>query len=187
MSDETTKPKRKYPVYQLDKTKYLSDAEYEQLKLILFKYSSTRPRDMLMFNLLLNTGARCQELLNTTTKDVYPDSKSIFIRGIKGSRNREIPLHPWLFNQLYAYMAQLPPDQKRLFPINYNRLRNIWAWYMPFNKKLHSLRHTFAIRLYEKTKDIRLVQRALGHTHLTSTTVYQDYCYNIDDFRRLIL
>ena len=37
---------------------------------------------------------------------------------------------------------------------------------------IHSLRHAFATRLYEQTHDIRLVQRALGHAHITTTEVY---------------
>ncbi|MBI3873209.1 MAG: tyrosine-type recombinase/integrase, partial [candidate division Zixibacteria bacterium] len=37
---------------------------------------------------------------------------------------------------------------------------------------VHSLRHTFATRLYHKTGDLYLVQRALGHRQLTATEVY---------------
>ena len=36
----------------------------------------------------------------------------------------------------------------------------------------HSLRHRFAIRLYQRTGDIYLVQQALGHRSIASTTVY---------------
>jgi len=36
----------------------------------------------------------------------------------------------------------------------------------------HSLRHTFATRLYSKTGDLRLVQRALGHKRITTTEIY---------------
>ena len=37
---------------------------------------------------------------------------------------------------------------------------------------IHSLRHTFAGRLYKKTGDLHLVQRALGHRQTTTTEVY---------------
>jgi len=37
---------------------------------------------------------------------------------------------------------------------------------------LHSLRHTFATRLYERTGDLHLVQRALGHRQITTTEIY---------------
>jgi integrase/recombinase XerC len=36
----------------------------------------------------------------------------------------------------------------------------------------HSLRHTFATRLYRKAGDLFLVQRALGHRQITTTEIY---------------
>jgi site-specific recombinase XerD len=36
----------------------------------------------------------------------------------------------------------------------------------------HMLRHTFATDLYRKTKNIRLVQKALGHADLSTTMIY---------------
>ena len=38
--------------------------------------------------------------------------------------------------------------------------------------KPHALRHTFAQRLYRATSDLFLVQAALHHRSVTSTTVY---------------
>jgi integrase/recombinase XerC len=40
----------------------------------------------------------------------------------------------------------------------------------PFS--IHSLRHTFATRLYRKTGDLYLVQKALGHRQITTTEIY---------------
>ena len=37
---------------------------------------------------------------------------------------------------------------------------------------VHSLRHTFATRLYEKTGDLYLVQRAFGHRQIATTEIY---------------
>jgi integrase len=74
-----------------------------------------------------------------------------------------------------------------LFPITYNRLRQIWDLYRPVQKKFHSLRHTFAIQLYKKTKDIRLVQVALGHRNVMNTMIYADYVYSQTELRKLIL
>jgi integrase/recombinase XerD len=36
----------------------------------------------------------------------------------------------------------------------------------------HRLRHTFATELSRQTKDIRLVQKALGHADLSTTMIY---------------
>jgi integrase/recombinase XerC len=40
----------------------------------------------------------------------------------------------------------------------------------PFS--VHSCRHTFATRLCQKTGDLYLVQRALGHRQITTTEIY---------------
>ena len=36
----------------------------------------------------------------------------------------------------------------------------------------HTLRHTFATRLYNRTGDIRLVQQALRHEFISTTQIY---------------
>jgi len=36
----------------------------------------------------------------------------------------------------------------------------------------HTLRHTFATRLYRETSNIRMVQKALGHSDLSTTMTY---------------
>lgn len=37
----------------------------------------------------------------------------------------------------------------------------------------HKFRHTFATTLYSVTRDLRLVQKLLGHSHIQTTTVYE--------------
>ncbi|HMN69805.1 MAG TPA: hypothetical protein PKC28_14775 [Bdellovibrionales bacterium] len=43
------------------------------------------------------------------------------------------------------------------------------------------------MRLYKKSKDLRLVQVALGHRNITNTMVYADYVYSQQELRKLIL
>lgn len=167
--------------YQLDKTKFLLAPEFDALTETLERCKHTDERNCTVIWLLLFTGARASEILNLSPGDVNHAEKSVLIRGIKGSKNREIPLKPWL----YFRIAKITGE--KLFPIGYQRLKQIWNDYRPVKKKLHATRHTFAIRLYEKTKDIRLVQTALGHRSITNTMVYADYSYSQKELRRLIL
>ncbi|MCW4001784.1 MAG: site-specific integrase [Candidatus Bathyarchaeota archaeon] len=39
---------------------------------------------------------------------------------------------------------------------------------------LHSFRHFFATKLYLQTRDIRYVQKKMGHRSITSTTIYEN-------------
>ncbi|MBX9766444.1 MAG: tyrosine-type recombinase/integrase [Bdellovibrionales bacterium] len=171
--------------YQLNKNKYLLEPEAERLESILKTYENKDARDCLLIQLALRTGGRAQELLNLVKDDLNAYDEAVFIRGLKGSNDREIPLPPELFRRLKKFADTAPTP--KIFDISYSRFRQIWEFYRPVPKKLHALRHTFAIRLYKKTKDLRLVQVALGHRNITNTMVYADYVYSQNELKRLIL
>lgn len=171
--------------YALNKNKYLLPHELKALESLLDRHFKDEPRNSLLLLLALRTGARATEILNLRKSDLNLYEESILIHGIKGSNDREIPLHSPLFKKLVKYSESVDGDL--LFPISYNRLRQIWQLYRPVEKKLHALRHTFAIQLYKKTKDIRLVQVALGHRNVMNTMIYADYVYSQTELRRLIL
>lgn len=172
--------------YALNKNKYLLDPEVDRLERILETSHKDAPRDSLVLLLGLRTGARASELLGLRHADLNSYDGTVFIRGLKGSNDRELPVHPELFERLWRY-SETQNKNEGLFPIGYHRLRQIWDWYRPVPKKFHSLRHTFAIRLYRKTKDLRLVQVALGHRNITNTMVYADYVYSQQELKKLIL
>ena len=169
--------------YSLNRNKYLLDSEVERLDHILDSFKEKDPRNCLLISLGLHTGARAQELLNLSGEDLNDQDESVFIRGLKGSSDRELPLRRELYRRLRADLPLTGP----LFPICYHRLYQIWQQYRPVTKKFHSLRHTFAIRLYRKTKDLRLVQVALGHRNITNTMIYAEYVYSQQELRKLIL
>lgn len=171
--------------YALNKNKYLLEPEVDRLNYILESFKDKDPRNATVLWLLLHTGARAQETLNLRFEDLNTFDESVLIRGIKGSNDRELPLPSWLFKRLEKEAGR--SEGPTIFPITYNRLRQVWDMYRPVHKKLHGLRHTFAIRLYKKTKDLRLVQVALGHRNITNTMVYADYIYSQQELRKLIL
>lgn len=169
--------------YSLNKNKYLSPDESERLEYLLKSFIDKERRNCCLLLLALYTGARATELLNLSFEDLNDEYQSVFIKGIKGSNDREIPLPGWLYKEV----SRIQSPSRSMFPISYNRLRQIWHFYRPTQKKFHSLRHTFAIRLYKKSKDIRLLQVALGHRNITNTMIYADYLYTQEELRKLIL
>lgn len=165
--------------------KYLNDDELALVKAMFDRYRYKCPRDILMLELLLYSGARACELLALRGCDVLRSYRSIRLRAAKLGKDRNIPLPDALFDRLAAYSADFEPSE-RIFPITYNRLRDIWAFFRPVPRKMHSLRHTFAICVYKRTKDPRLVQRALGHRHFSTTMIYQDYVFSIEEMRQIL-
>ncbi|MES3037483.1 MAG: tyrosine-type recombinase/integrase [Bdellovibrionota bacterium] len=165
--------------YSLNKNKYLLTPEADRLEVLLQDYMEKDTRNCLILSLALRTGGRAMEILNLKKGDLNSYDETVFIRGLKNSNDREIPLPRPLYSRLSRYAESI--DQPELFPIGYHRLHQIWELYRPVPKKFHSL------RLYEKTKDLRLVQVALGHRNITNTMIYADYIYSQQELRRLIL
>lgn len=171
--------------YRLNKNKYLIDPEVQKLEEILHHFLIGNQRDCLILLLALKTGARASELLSLQKSDLNDHEETIFIKGIKGSNDREIPLPSSFYRELTKYTASL--STQKIFPISYSRLQQIWLHYRPTPKKFHALRHTFAIRVYKKTKDIRLVQVALGHRNIMNTMIYADYVYSQQEMKKIII
>lgn len=171
--------------YSLNKNKYLLPPEVQRLRTLISDHQARDPRNCFLLALALRTGGRATEILNLKKQDLNTYDQSVLIRGIKGSNDREIPLEARFFDQLYTWSSSL--KTQGLFEITYDRLYQVWNFYRPVPKKFHSLRHTFAIELYQKTKDLRLVQVALGHRNITNTMIYADYVYSQNELRRLIL
>lgn len=167
--------------YQINKTKYLSKIELNQL---LNKLQNDHSRNSLIIQLALATGARASELLAIRVSDLDMHNKSVFIKGLKNSFDREIPLKDDLFNALIGFARK--SNHYLLFNISYPRLVQIWEQYKPINKKFHSLRHTFALNLYERTKDIALVKAALGHKNVMNSMVYLEYFENQSLLKKII-
>lgn len=170
--------------YQLTKNKYLLEPEFDELNKRC--RSDLTCRNHLMILVALNTGTRAEELLQLKYSDLVPAHRSVFITGIKGSNDREIPLPKDIWVALMKYADANKDPSGLLFPITYQRLWQIWNMHRPTPKKFHCTRHTFAIRLYQKSKDLKLVQVMLGHKEISNTMIYMNYSYTVDEMRKWI-
>lgn len=163
----------------MDKTKYLSQKELELVKSKLNPHKA----EHIAIMLLINSGARASEVLNLDQASINHEAHSIFIKGLKGSHNREIPLNDSTWNTLQRYL-DLNTGNK-LFTFTLRWLQLTWNKLMPF-KSIKSTRHTFAINLYKSCRDIKLVQKALGHKSITNTMVYMDYVYTTEELKNAL-
>ncbi len=171
----------------MNSKKFLSVDEISHLDSLCRKnLTGSSQRDALLLLVAINTGARAQEILNLKKADFH--RKSIFVRGIKGSRDREIPIPDFLHREITYYFRYRPEikNDDRVFNISYNRLFQIWRHFRPCEKKFHSLRHTFAIKVYMKTRDVKLVQICLGHASILNTMIYVDFVYSQEELRKIL-
>ena len=167
----------------MNSTKYLTDAERIGLETYLRERIETDTRNAAMLLVALHSGARASELLDLTWADLNLETGTTLISTLKGGLPREVVLPRFVVRALVQLKVQSP---SKPFDLSYNRLGEIWREYRPAPKPFHSLRHTFAMRAYDKTKDIRFVQRALGHKSITNTMVYADHAYSAKEFKKLM-
>lgn len=175
--------------YAIDKTKHLSDREYDRLHKKMLDLNGThRERDATLILTSMYTGARPQEVLNIRAKDLSLDEKSVFIYGLKKSDNREIPVPDWLFKRLLAEVkAKLPAKNPKIFEIGYQRYNQIWKDLGLSNHTLKSLRHTFAVRNYKRSgHDLNVIQSLMGHRSIQNTIVYAKYQSTMESVRKAL-
>ncbi len=157
--------------YTLTPSKYLLPEEIQALEELCQRLRKSDLRNSTMFLMMLQTGCRPSELLNVQWSDVFFESGEVLIRTLKGGRDRVVPLSDDLVSRLREIGRGIGP----VFRIGYRRFVAIWDEYRPVKKKLHALRHTFAVRLYRDSgSDMKLVQRALGHKNIATTWIYLD-------------
>lgn len=120
-------------------------------------------------------GLRCQEIALLSREDIYEDgSKRLFVAHGKGAKTRWVPLTPQLKAVLDAWKAM--PAEGRLWYLTPQQMSKALNAYLHLEiqspSTAHSLRHFYATKLYQETKDIRLVQVLLGHSSIATTQRY---------------
>jgi len=167
---------------------FLTDAEITRLRKVLQgRTGDTVQRDRLILEVFLGTGIRLQELVDLKIEDVDLEAKHLRIRSAKGGVPQVKFLHTRLRGLLRTYLkwrvrqgteqcSALFISQRgtRLSPRQVAYRLDYWLREAGIDKPLtpHSLRHTFATRLYARTNDLLVVQRALGHRQIATTEIY---------------
>ncbi|WP_080748715.1 tyrosine-type recombinase/integrase [Rhodococcoides fascians] len=130
-------------------------------------------RGLLILRLGSEIGLRRAEIAVGHSRDIIEDlaGHSLLVHG-KGNKDRVVPLPP----DLARLLRELGPGY--FFPGNDNgHLSPRWVGkiateLLPDEWTLHKLRHRFASRAYRATRNIRAVQRLLGHDSVATTQIY---------------
>ena len=158
-------------------------------------------RDKLLVRIPWRTGIRVTELINIRVPDVDFDNRAILIKvqkmrkkdGKAVERRRVVPVDQGtldLIRQYLEWRKQFPYKGDLLFPITRQRVDQIY-WKLgrragikeigdpavSKHRKLHPhvLRHSFAIHCIKRGMTIERLQKILGHSSPTTTSVYLQY------------
>jgi len=146
--------------------------------------SLTRLRNLCLVRLMLNSGLRCSEVLHLRRRDLEPTTGRLKVHG-KGGKDRILWLCEADVNLLLGYLNNQPgkPEDLIFISLKGRPLSDRYVRWMVGEvaraagvtyKEVHphTLRHTFATDLLRATKNLRLVQKALGHERIGTTQIY---------------
>ena len=169
--------------------KSLSEAQVEALLGAPAVETTLGLRDRAMLETLYATGLRVSELVGLKLSQVSFDMGVVRVLG-KGSKERIVPLGEeaidWLKRYLVSGRSALVGDGKsdavlvtaRRGPLSRQafwqliKRHAVKAGIASGSLSPHTLRHAFATHLLNHGADLRVVQLLLGHSDITTTTIY---------------
>ena len=196
--------------WELTPEKYLNAEELSRLLrkaeelyvLGIAKRRKSFVRDWMIIHTAVFTGLRRAEICNLRVADlrIANGQSHIVVRTRKGGKTNQVVHvgHDYkrtLKKYLHWKMqnGELNPDSYLLRTARTEKfsVSGLWLrWKLHCPKKLHSARHTFATMTYQATKDLRLLQKQLSHSRITTTQIYADVtpeqiCTGMDAMERL--
>lgn len=152
----------------------------------------TGQRNYIIIKFMLDTGLRLSEVTNLKWVDVDLMSGRVSVKEGKGAKDRIVWVRDEILNKLQEWkQKQIEEIRKRKLNIKPiftfttlkgGQLKNRYVREMIYrysekagiDKKIspHNLRHTFATDIHRKTKNLRIVQKALGHSDISTTQIY---------------
>lgn len=160
-------------------------------------------RNRCMIDLLYATGLRVSEMCYLTLNDMNLNKGFVKCIG-KGNKERIIPINKKCclllkeYIEKYRKLIYVEGTSQYLFlnkngqPISRDNFYHILKKIVQnsgIQKHVspHTLRHTFATVLLENDADLRSIQEMLGHSDISTTTIYTHVSNNkmIDEYRRL--
>ena len=143
-------------------------------------------KNLCMVRLMLEAGLRVSEVVGLEFDDLNMTTCRLHIRDGKGGKDRNLWVPHELRDQIGQWLERRPDAEGEWLFVTRNGTqldpRSIRRTVKRYAEKAgirwaddvspHTLRHTFATELLQRTRNIRLVQKALGHARLSTTMIY---------------
>jgi integrase len=164
------------PIYQWDRKIPLIPTTENIYKII----SASSPKYATIFTILEETGLESKELETLRRNHIDEEHGIINAEGCKGHNSRSLRLTQKTTDLLRAYLhvntGEHPFPRSKRMTENWITFRNRLATKLnePQLKQipLRNLRHHYATKTYDRTKDILLVMQKLGHKKIETTMLY---------------
>ena len=176
--------------------KFLKDEESKKLRrmceeaaiIAKSKGNQLAVRNRLIIEMALGTGLRVSELANLKIDDIHirKGQNSLIVNNGKGDKDRVVGFNNKLKTLIQEYLDYRKSMSSYLFAsergekmtrFGVGRVFKTMAAKAGLDSKhsIHTLRHTYATNLYKASGyNLRMVQKQLGHSSITTTTVYSD-------------
>ncbi len=146
----------------------------------------TSHRNRTMISLLINTGLRLSEMTNLKWKNVNLMTGQVKVVEGKGMKDRILYIGDSIVEDLRSWKERMFEDWEKSDYIFTSRTlkqldgRAVQRMIKNYTAKAgiekdittHNLRHTYASDLLRDSKNIRCVQKALGHCSISTTQIY---------------
>ncbi len=153
----------------------------------------TAVREWMVIDLLTSTGFRVSEAADVRCGDLragYGES-ALYVRNGKGQRSRTVQIPDSLKLHLKSFIAWKAERGEPTGPDDHLFIGQRGAWtaqavqqivkkhlraldLYQSDKSVHALRHSYAVEFYRQERDLRALQKQLGHASIQTTQIYAD-------------
>jgi len=149
--------------------------------------------EWMAIDLVTSSGLRVSEAANVRCGDLpasYGES-ALFVRDGKGAKSRTVQIPDALKRHLKQFIVWKASRGEPTGPDDYLFIGQRGQWtaqaiqflvkkYLKAlglyenEKSVHALRHSYAVEFYRQEKDLRALQKQLGHSSVQTTQIYAD-------------
>jgi integrase/recombinase XerD len=142
----------------------------------------TGTRNKAIMSLMLNCGLRLSEVTNLKPSAINLTKGLLRVVNGKGGKDRDLAVPEYAVALLDSWRSIKPKsnyffstlDGKKLSERYVQQMVKRYGEKAGISKNIspHTLRHSYATEFYRSTKDIETLRQILGHTDISTTTIY---------------
>ena len=167
------------------KTKLPVILEPEEAQKLLKQPNKRYPtglRNKAIISVMLHCGLRLSETCNLSPGNINLTKGKLRVESGKGNKDRDLAIPEYLIDLLDTWRKKRPKSNYFFPTLKGKKIsgRYIQQMVKRYSRKAgisknitpHTLRHSYATQYYKQTKDIETLRRILGHTDISTTTIY---------------